>query len=105
MLTVVGGRIVYGDDDYATLAPSLPPAMPDWSPARRKDSGYYKSTKSGPAHAAVLTAAHALAQASCGCASSCNVHGHAHGKALNEAVSDDGQTSFWGALGCSCWAF
>jgi len=100
VLTVVGGRVVYGDEEFSSLAPPLPPAMPDWSPARRKDSGYYK-----PATAAQLGAMHAVAQASCGCDSACTVHGHAHGKALNTAVADDAQRGFWGALGCSCWAF
>jgi predicted amidohydrolase YtcJ len=34
VLTVVGGRVVFGAGDYADLAPPLPPAMPDWSPTR-----------------------------------------------------------------------
>jgi len=100
VLTVVGGRVVYGDEEFSSLAPPLPPAMPDWSPARRKDSGYYK-----PATAAQLGAMHAIAQASCGCDSACTVHGHAHGRASSSAVADDAQRGFWGALGCSCWAF
>src|SRR5579862_5462522 len=34
-LTVVGGRIVYGSGDFKALDETiLPPAMPDWSPAR-----------------------------------------------------------------------
>jgi hypothetical protein len=48
---------------------------------------------------------HAVAQTSCGCDSACTVHGHAHGKASSVAVSDSEQRGFWGALGCSCWAF
>jgi hypothetical protein len=35
VLTVVGGRIVHGQGDFAPLAPPLPPAAPDWSPVRR----------------------------------------------------------------------
>jgi predicted amidohydrolase YtcJ len=34
VLTMVGGRVVHGDGDYAGLAPPLPPASPDWSPVR-----------------------------------------------------------------------
>src|SRR5690606_37030467 len=34
VLTVVGGKVVWGHGDYAPLAPPLPPAMPDWSPVR-----------------------------------------------------------------------
>ncbi len=32
VLTLVGGRIVYAAGEFASLAPPLPPASPDWSP-------------------------------------------------------------------------
>ena len=32
LLTMVGGKVVYGTDKYASLAPELPPVSPDWSP-------------------------------------------------------------------------
>ena len=32
VLTVVGGRIVHGDLEFAELAPLPPPAVPDWTP-------------------------------------------------------------------------
>ena len=32
VLTMVGGRVVYGRDAYAALSPDLPPVSPDWSP-------------------------------------------------------------------------
>jgi predicted amidohydrolase YtcJ len=32
VLTVVGGRIVHGAAEFASLAPPLPPASPSWSP-------------------------------------------------------------------------
>ncbi|MEM1434329.1 MAG: amidohydrolase, partial [Pseudomonadota bacterium] len=35
VLTVVGGRIVYGAGDFSDQSPELPPAMPDWSPVDR----------------------------------------------------------------------
>ena len=44
--------------------------------------------------------------AACGCASACGVHGHAHAERARGArapARDEG--AFWGALGCSCWAF
>ena len=93
-LTVVGGRIVHGEEEFGKLAPPLPPAMPDWSPVNHF-GGYYK-----PASAA---AAHSLAQASCGCGAACNVHGHAHARAYQDTVDSGEQRGFWGALGCSCW--
>ncbi len=34
VLTVLGGRVVHGSGPYASLAPPLPPAMPEWSPVR-----------------------------------------------------------------------
>lgn len=95
VLTVVGGKVVYGDDEFSSLSPTLPPAMPDWSPANFF-GGYVKAERN--AH-------HALAQANCGCVSSCTVHAHAHARAHSAAIADDQQKGFWGALGCSCWAF
>jgi len=95
VLTMVGGRIVYGDDEFSTLSPFLPPAMPDWSPVNRF-GGYFKP-------AAGATMLHPFAQTVCGCGNSCAVHGHAHGRAYQDAVGTDDQRGFWGALGCSCW--
>jgi hypothetical protein len=71
--------------------------MPDWSPSGFF-GGYQKRAESSAASKYAFAAA-------CGCASACNVHGHAHAKswAANVPVSD--VTSFWGAIGCSCWAF
>ncbi|MGB5998066.1 MAG: amidohydrolase [Marinomonas sp.] len=95
VMTIVAGKVVYSDDEFSPMSPSLPPAMPDWSPANYYQ-GYFK-----PDH----NVQHAVAQAGCGCSSSCNVHGHSHARASNDAISDDQQHGFWGALGCSCWAF
>ena len=99
VLTVVGGKIVHGDDEFSTLAPALPPASPDWSPVNHY-GGYWKEGRNNKA-----AQQHAYAAAACGCAAGCGVHGHAHGKAHSAAVDDSGQSGFWGALGCSCWAF
>src|SRR5262249_56340445 len=41
VLTLLGGKAVYGDADFKDLAPPLPPAMPDWSPVRTF-GGYQK---------------------------------------------------------------
>jgi predicted amidohydrolase YtcJ len=82
-LTIVGGRIVYAAGIFASLDAPMPPAMPDWSPVRR-------------------FGAHAT-RAEHGQAIACRVHGHDHARAVN-APGDDLRT-FWGALGCSCFAF
>ncbi len=34
VMTVLGGKVVYGDGEFGKHAPDLPPPMPDWSPAR-----------------------------------------------------------------------
>jgi predicted amidohydrolase YtcJ len=97
VMTVLGGNPIYGDGDFKDLAPGIPPPMPDWSPSGFF-GGYQKRAESSAATKYAFAAA-------CGCASACNVHGHAHAGswAANVPVSD--KTSFWGAIGCSCWAF
>ena len=84
VLTVVGGRIVHGDDSFKKLAPALPKASPAWSPVNAY-GGYQHG--------------HAVQRAAC------VVHGHHHSRAWlsGQAVSDE--QPFWGALGCSCWVF
>jgi predicted amidohydrolase YtcJ len=93
VLTLLGGKVVHGEGDYSKLAPNLPPPMPDWSPVRTF-GGYQDRSKS-----------HAMALASaCGCASGCGVHGHDHAAALGAEAPTSDARSFWGALGCGCWA-
>lgn len=92
VLTLLGGKVVHGDGDYERYAPSLPPAMPDWSPARH-GVGYK------PRQNALNV------NVSCACASACGVHGHSHAKAWSSSVPATDESGFWGALGCSCWAF
>lgn len=93
VLTVLGGKVVHGSGDFGPHAPALPPPMPDWSPVRR--FGGYQPRPSGEQRRVFLA---------CGCANACGVHGHAHAQAwgANLPVADAG--SFFGALGCACWA-
>ncbi|BDD91053.1 amidohydrolase [Pandoraea sp. NE5] len=93
VLTLLGGKVVYGDGDFGGHAPEIPPAMPDWSPARH-GVGY------SPRQPQVLNVS-----VSCACATSCGVHGHAHARAWSSSVPASDESGFWGALGCSCWAF
>jgi predicted amidohydrolase YtcJ len=95
VLTLLGGKPVHADADFKDMAPTIPPAMPDWSPARTF-GGYQKRADAGQQRKYAFAAA-------CGCSSACSVHGHAHAWGSQVAVSDD--KAFWGALGCSCWAF
>jgi predicted amidohydrolase YtcJ len=92
ILTMLGGKVVHGDGDFRPLAPELPRPMPDWSPVATF-GGYYQTPE----------AKQKLASA-CGCASSCGVHGHDHAAALGADVPAADVQTFWGALGCGCWA-
>ena len=100
-LTMVGGRVVYGAGDFAALDDNpLPPAMPDWSPARRF-KGY---AAWGEPDGAGKHSLHRQAAAACGCANACGLHGHAHAQAWGSSVPASDIKGFFGALGCSCWA-
>ncbi|ANY81854.1 amidohydrolase [Microvirga ossetica] len=98
VLTLLGGKPVHGDGAFKDLAPRLPPPMPDWSPVR--SFGGYRQRADLNAERKYAFAADA-----CGCASSCGVHGHAHASAWGGSAPASDARSFWGALGCSCWAF
>ncbi len=101
LLTMVGGKVVWGAGEFADLDESVPPpAMPAWSPVRRY-GGYGAWGASGsegkPLQAAVQRVA-------CACATECNLHGHAHANAWASDIPADDARGFWGALGCACWA-
>jgi len=98
-LTIVGGKVVYAAGDFARYDQAAPPpAMPDWSPVRRF-GGY--AAWDDPAAAPALRRTLA---ASCGCTSTCAVHGHDHARAWSSRLPVADLKSFWGALGCACWA-
>jgi len=88
LLTAVDGRIVYADGDFQSFDPGMPKAMPDWSPVNF-GSKYWKSDAAQKAHRETPKL------------HDCTLHGHAH--APKTHLADPG--GFWGALGCSCWAF
>jgi predicted amidohydrolase YtcJ len=94
VLTLLGGKVVHGAGDFAELAPPLPPAAPDWSPVRA--FGGYQDRAAQAVQRAAASA--------CGCAHGCGVHGHDHAQAWTASVPASDSRSFWGALGCSCWA-
>jgi predicted amidohydrolase YtcJ len=87
VLTIVGGRIVYGQAEFSTLGPPPIPVLPDWSPAAH-GGGHYR-----PA---------ALPHQ---CQGPCDVHAHNHGTARRSKIPVSNHVGFWGALGCSCFAF
>ncbi|WP_439648297.1 amidohydrolase [Acuticoccus kalidii] len=91
VLTMVDGRVVHGDGDFAGLAPPLPAAMPDWSPVRDIPS---------PAQRPQMALERACHD---GCTNHCGLHGHRH-IAWTKPIPAADLNSFWGALGCSCFA-
>jgi predicted amidohydrolase YtcJ len=86
VLTLVGGRVVHGDQEFKDLAPSLPQAMPDWSPVRTY-GGYHKV----PMPVAAVT--------------KCAVHHHAHAATTRLPIRSEDANRFWDAPGCGCFAF
>jgi hypothetical protein len=96
-LTIVGGRIVYAAGSFASLDAPPPLPMPEWSPVRRF-GGYAGWADASRAHRQQVRAA-------CDCEHGCNVHGHDHGTAWAGAAPAHDLKGFWGALGCSCFAF
>jgi Amidohydrolase family len=100
-LTIVGGKVVYAAGDFAKYDEAAPPpAMPDWSPVRTF-GGYAAWADSKRATEAALPRKLAM---SCDCAHACNVHGHDHASAWLSKLPIADLKSFWGVLGCSCWA-
>ncbi|MCW5297950.1 amidohydrolase [Herbaspirillum lusitanum] len=100
VMTVVGGKIVYGADEFDPLAPPAIPVLPDWSPVKNVP-GHYSARKSGTQSGQQQRRAILPHQ----CAGACNVHAHSHDVARRSSVPASNFSGFWGALGCSCFAF
>jgi predicted amidohydrolase YtcJ len=99
LLTMVGGKIVYAAGDFAAFDEGeVPPPMPDWSPVGT--FGGYGAWRS----ATGKVAAHQRLAMACTCASACGIHGHNHATAWSSRLPIADLKSFWGALGCACWA-
>ena len=99
VMTVVGGKVVYADEEFSSHGPAPIPVLPDWSPVSLVP-GHYRPVAKAKAKAKAKTSA--LPHA---CAGSCGVHGHSHDTARGSSVPVSNYAGFWGALGCSCFAF
>ncbi|ASU37777.1 amidohydrolase [Herbaspirillum sp. meg3] len=95
VMTIVGGKVVYADEEFSSHGPAPIPVLPDWSPVSLVP-GHYRPVAKAKAKAAALPHA---------CAGSCGVHGHSHDTARGSSVPVSNYAGFWGALGCSCFAF
>jgi len=85
LLTMVGGRVVHADGAFRDLAPELPPASPDWSPARHSKPP------------ALASMEHAAVHLHCTKHFASHHVGHTWQRELSER--------FWGSMGCGCFAF
>jgi hypothetical protein len=83
VLTIVGGKVVYANDDYVHLSPPPLPVSPDWSPVKEY-GGYAKPS----AETVVMSSSQA--------ASSAGEKQH--------HISVLGDLGLW-QLGCDCFAF
>lgn len=88
LLTIMGGQVVYGNDEFKNLSPELPPASPDWSP-----TGVYGYGGANLAHTILSHDSHDNKLHSC----SNPLHQHTH-----TVIGKDGTK--WG-IGCTCFAF
>ncbi|SQH37666.1 amidohydrolase [Pseudomonas mucidolens] len=91
VLTVVGGKVVYATGEFRPLSPGEIPVMPDWSPVALVP-GHWKPN--APLQASVHQ-----------CSGPCAVHAHQHGPVRTSSVPISDYQGFWGAFGCSCFAF
>jgi predicted amidohydrolase YtcJ len=86
VLTLLGGKPVHASGDFSSLAPPLPPAMPDWSPVNYY--GGYQSPNEAVAAAVAASGTQRVAAHRCQ-----SVHAHTR------------ESEAWGDFGCTCWAF
>ncbi|WEI17970.1 amidohydrolase [Acinetobacter proteolyticus] len=101
VLTVMNGKIVYAGAEFKDQDPSIPLASPDWSPVKRFGGQWRRSENRNASSLSPLQSS----SAACACSSSCGMHGHSHAWMLDVPINDKDKKSFWGALGCSCFAF
>lgn len=100
VLTIVGGKIVYAAAEFRDRDPKPPAPTPGWSPIAAL-GGHWRASEGRPAPALETM----RGESACGCAARCGLHGHAHHIAWSSPVPTDDKHAFWGALGCSCFAF
>jgi predicted amidohydrolase YtcJ len=84
VLTVLGGKVVHGAGPFSGMAPPIPPAMPDWSPAR----WFGERGNAGGALGRDGVTMPAPSRSN-----------HHHGTQSSDA------SALWGPGGCGCWAF
>jgi len=102
-LTIVAGNIVYAKDDFSSFSPPKIPILPDWSPTNIYN-GYYTAGARAAAQSNIQPT-HQHTNQIHSCSGSCDVHAHQHDAVRQSNLPINNYTAFWGALGCSCFAF
>jgi len=98
VLTLVDGNIVYAAGAFGNDAPPAIPVLPEWSPVVEVPGHYRSAPPVASSRVGMSTQAHH-------CSGPCGVHSHAHNIARGANLPVAEENAFWGALGCSCFAF
>ena len=105
-LTIVDGKIVYANGDFSSFSPPHIPILPDWSPTNIYNGYPSKSNLQSTIEKNAKAASKpSLTSQIHSCSGSCDVHAHSHDVARMSNVPVNNYNTFWGALGCSCFAF
>ena len=98
VLTVVNGDVVYAAGRFSPLSPPPVPVLPEWSPVVTTPGHYRSAPPLANGRVAFASQPHQ-------CSGPCGVHSHSHDVARRSGVPVSDDNAFWGALGCSCFAF
>ncbi len=92
VLTIMDGNVVYAAEEFKREGPPELPVMPDWSPVLKYPGHFRPQATLG-------------AENIHNCGGLCAMHGHNHSHARRTDIPTEDFTGFWGAFGCSCFAF
>ncbi|VXC62157.1 Amidohydrolase [Enterobacterales bacterium 8AC] len=98
VMTVVDGKIVYAAGSFSPFSPPPLPVLPEWSPVVKVPGHYRSAPPTATSSVGILSQAHQ-------CCGPCGVHAHQHDIARRSSIPISDENAFWGAFGCSCFAF
>jgi predicted amidohydrolase YtcJ len=106
-MTIVDGKIVFARDEFSSFSPAPIPILPDWSPVNIYNgyNGGKRNKVIVPESVSKRGSTSAVTNSTHHHSGSCAVHGHDYKAAIMSSVPVNNYTAFWGALGCSCFAF
>ena len=98
VLRVVDGNVVDAAGRLGSEAPPSIPGLPEWSPVVKVPGHYRSAPPQATTRVGMMPQVHH-------CSGPCGVHSHQHDIARHSGVPVSDDNAFWGALGCSCFAF